>query len=1119
VHQDSLQNKVVVITGAAGEIGTAIGHKYLRTGAILILTGRTFSKLEVLKQSFINNNPELQSRLFIYAMDNSKPESVSRIALEIKQSFHGVDVLINNAGSAGPKQMISDLPFREQDLRTDNETVVDAIGSLLLGPWLVTKAFMPYLNANASVINISTIFSKTAYFGRAAYVVPKAALNAVSKQMAVELGKDIRNIRVNTIYPGPVDSDRIQNVFKAMDKLQQVIEGTTYKEYTSKMLLQQEPLLISKNNIADTALFLGGESGAGFTGHSFEVTHGMQIESANTILVSPPRMHNITMGNESVLIIGIEEKSDFAKKVYSNPVFKEAEVFYNSMPNNMTPDVCLVLTPNGLKRYGEAVLSVPESSIIAFCNKEILRILEVAKEIESLSKDKPPKVIFLSNAANNSIYDEILNTAIEQLIRVWRQERQHKATLKNANQAGNICHLISQYGSEEDSQATLDTIAWLATAKNPPSAINIELEPSQLNRLPAMISAFTGLHNDKVALVTGASEGIGAEIAKLLLLSGAKVAIAARDSLKLNLLKQTLIQELEAEGFNHPENRILIISNADIGAAEVPQLIVNEVLEKFGRIDYLINNAGIAGAEEMVVDMELDTWERTLKANLISNYELLMLTQEQMRQRKYGHILNISSHFGGVRHTTVVYPNRADYALSKTGQRILAETLAEYLGPEIQINAIAPGPVEGARIRGGNGREGLYQKRARLILENKRLELVYEYLLKNFSKYPLIPTEMLYKLAVNKIAELRNDNDFKELITKIDAAPAASSSEYILTSDLAHKLLQRLQLGLLLEPDFSEQEFVTKFNEPKVELAFFSQQQIAAGVEKIRTKMLNSLALKRMPSNFDVAREVVYYLSNNNVTGETLYPSCGLKFDDYVTETEWSPGKLITNKPVDSQVVYIIGNAMLEAMLATIKQFTVAKKLIVIVNDKNFAAKLCEELSDNNTVEIQVLADNIDPLRELLGTINNNIRKYAPPDVIISFPLNDVYDLVTDELPSTPIFEQLIKKHINNNFMILKRASLIKNCKVLIVTEAIKDKHTDSKMAITIIEFLKNTLRTLTATAAKEANLLPHAPYFYQIEPNGSNETLINAVIDLAAAESEKRYHTGMIFKICEQIK
>jgi malonyl-CoA reductase/3-hydroxypropionate dehydrogenase (NADP+) len=143
-------------------------------------------------------------------------------------------------------------------------------------------------------------------------------------------------------------------------------------------------------------------------------------------------------------------------------------------------------------------------------------------------------------------------------------------------------------------------------------------------------------------------------------------------------------------------------------------------------VDFLVNNAGISGAEEMVVDMTLEDWNRTMFANLISNYSLIRKYAPRMKANGYGNVLNVSSYFGGEKYVAVAYPNRADYAVSKAGQRVLAEILSRHLGPEIRINALAPGPVDGARLRGLGGAPGLFERRGRLVLENKRLNSVHK---------------------------------------------------------------------------------------------------------------------------------------------------------------------------------------------------------------------------------------------------------------------------------------------------------------------------------------------------------------------------------------------------------
>ena len=93
------------------------------------------------------------------------------------------------------------------------------------------------MGEGGSIINVSTIFSRTEYYARAAYTVPKAALNALSKEMALELGP--RGIRVNLLFPGPIASERIRSVFATMDTLRGDEQGATAKHFFDLMALER----------------------------------------------------------------------------------------------------------------------------------------------------------------------------------------------------------------------------------------------------------------------------------------------------------------------------------------------------------------------------------------------------------------------------------------------------------------------------------------------------------------------------------------------------------------------------------------------------------------------------------------------------------------------------------------------------------------------------------------------------------------------------------------------------------------------------------------------------------------------------------------------------------------
>jgi malonyl-CoA reductase/3-hydroxypropionate dehydrogenase (NADP+) len=177
---------------------------------------------------------------------------------------------------------------------------------------------------------------------------------------------------------------------------------------------------------------------------------------------------------------------------------------------------------------------------------------------------------------------------------------------------------------------------------------------------------------------------------RYLAIAGCRVLLSARSAAKLEEARDEIVEELRGIGYPHPETRVTTMADIDVGDPAALEALYERAMELFGNVDFLINNAGISGAEEMVVDMSLSDWNRTMEANLISNYSLIRKFGPVMKDKGKGSILNVSSYFGGEKYVAVAYPNRGDYAVSKAGQRVLAEILSRHLGPEIQINALAP---------------------------------------------------------------------------------------------------------------------------------------------------------------------------------------------------------------------------------------------------------------------------------------------------------------------------------------------------------------------------------------------------------------------------------------------
>ena len=173
-----------------------------------------------------------------------------------------------------------------------------------------------HLKPGSSIVNLSTIFSRTRYYGRAPYVVPKAALNTFSRHLALQLGP--RGIRVNVVYPGPIESERIHGVFKVMDGLKKVPDGTTAKDFLGTMALSFEttdgsmqPVFPSIDDVASTIVFLGSDESRAFSAHGFEVTNGMNVwQESRSTWMSRPDLRTLDGGGTTVLVAAGDQIAD-----------------------------------------------------------------------------------------------------------------------------------------------------------------------------------------------------------------------------------------------------------------------------------------------------------------------------------------------------------------------------------------------------------------------------------------------------------------------------------------------------------------------------------------------------------------------------------------------------------------------------------------------------------------------------------------------------------------------------------------------------------------------------------------------------------------------------------------
>ncbi|WP_457751974.1 SDR family NAD(P)-dependent oxidoreductase [Thermococcus sp.] len=181
----------------------------------------------------------------------------------------------------------------------------------------------------------------------------------------------------------------------------------------------------------------------------------------------------------------------------------------------------------------------------------------------------------------------------------------------------------------------------------------------------------------KVALVTGAGRGIGRAIALALAENGANVAVNYAHSREK---ADETVELCRSRGVD------AIAVKADVSNREEVRKMVEDVVGHFGRIDILINNAGILGRALTPKEVTDEEWDEVLDVNLKGAF---IVTQEVLRHMKKGKIVNIASIAG--KDGGTVGPH---YAASKGGLIALTFNLARHLAPDILVNAVAPGPVD-----------------------------------------------------------------------------------------------------------------------------------------------------------------------------------------------------------------------------------------------------------------------------------------------------------------------------------------------------------------------------------------------------------------------------------------
>ncbi|MEE4359914.1 MAG: SDR family NAD(P)-dependent oxidoreductase [Pseudomonadales bacterium] len=1144
-----LADRTVILTGAAGNIGMQISRAMLREGARLVMTGRNTDKLEAFALE-LEAEGFAADHIRTVAGDCADAEACRRIVATALEQFGSVDVLVNNAGGAGPKRTLRQVPFTEAEKRAlgDDETMLESAMNLLGGPWNMMRAAIPHMSPCGSIVNVSTIFSRTRYYGRIPYVVPKSGLNALSLGLAREIGGE-KGIRVNTVFPGPVESARIDGVFATMDELQGQPAGSTSREFRGLMTNKRADAggaldyrYPKPDDVAATILFLASNESAAFSGHSFEVTNGMQVPAqSRSNVVSWPDDRLVDLSNKVVLILGgsdIDEAMVFAERnmrrgarivmgmrtlqgvgraearvdamgpcpihvQHLDPLRSESvdRVFQFLADHFGRLDGVIVLPATANGEHGYSLATADDDEMLTFVETEVVAPVAFAAALtKNLAAWQPqraaPPVTFVTNQddGRGNRLNEIKRAAVEELIRVWRYEERQEVE-KGVWGWANVPNQLVRYDNSEPDNLAFSA-DWTATLNNgvrKMDPINLWV-PKNIGRatgktaMPLSIQrVLPGLHHGKTAVITGGSLGIGRQLGRYLAMAGARVLLTARSAEKLAIARDEIVQELRGVGYADPEGRVSVLADIDVADEAAMERLFEHATALYGDVDFLINNAGIAGAEEMVVDMSLEAWNRTMEANLISNYSLIRKFAPRMKARGSGVVLNVSSYFGGEKYLAVAYPNRADYSVSKAGQRALAEILSRHLGPEIQINAMAPGPVDGARLRGQENAPGLFQRRGKLIMENVRLTQVHAAVLAMLEAGE--SAAVLDELARNSIQELAQRQDTPKALRKLlvqagEVREEANASRFLLSAELAPKLMHRLVAGGAIEQADADR-FLAAFvpcPEP-----FFDEATVTRQAEKIGADILARLHLHKMPTDEQVGLSTVFSLADEIVSGETFHPSGGLKFDRSVTEGELmlKPGAEDLAALAGKHVV-LIGDTMrheLAAIAHGFIRFGVAS-ITVLTRTEDAGAAIRHAIALPDGIELRVHAVGDD----LEGGLAQVLRERGRFDVVVNtpfvrLPLNALAadpGEKWDRVLSRDQFAGVVRDHLTHHFRVARIAALVARCQIVLVTPDTSRASTREEFALAL--FIKNSLHAFTVTLGVEGERLPTVPAVNQVQ-------------------------------------
>ncbi len=195
-----------------------------------------------------------------------------------------------------------------------------------------------------------------------------------------------------------------------------------------------------------------------------------------------------------------------------------------------------------------------------------------------------------------------------------------------------------------------------------------------------------GRLKDKIAIITGASRGIGREIAVLFAREGAKLVLTSRNPEALKAVAKEIYEIAREEP---------LVFQLDVRDSAKVEELVDKTLDKYKRVDILVNNAGVT-KDGLFVRMADADWDEVLDTNLKGTFLCMRAVSKAMMKQRYGKIINMASVIGLIGNA-----GQANYAASKAGIIALTKSVAKELGSRnVMVNAIAPGFIDTEMTQG-----------------------------------------------------------------------------------------------------------------------------------------------------------------------------------------------------------------------------------------------------------------------------------------------------------------------------------------------------------------------------------------------------------------------------------